>query len=125
MYSPFIAAFTIFEREWWPMAAFGWLLLGRVIAMVGAGNTVEFQRKRQLFYAGSSIAYYVLFAFLLLAILPVPGLGIGAGDFPRGRWTMPIHHVIAWGALYFGAMGLTRLLEKPQWIVDSATGEAE
>jgi hypothetical protein len=125
MYSPFIAVFTVVERDWWPMAAFAWLLLGRVIAMAGAAGSGEFQRNRQWFYAGSSIAYYVLFGFLMLVILPVPGLGIGAGHFPRGRWTMPIYHVIAWGAFYFGAMGLTRLFEKPQWIMDTKTGEAE
>jgi hypothetical protein len=50
----------------------------------------------------------------------MPELGLAGGLHGwAGFWAIPPHDVMAWGFLYFGAMGLTKLLEKPQWIAET------
>lgn len=119
-YIPVAGAFAWWHGGWWPVLAFAWLLSARVAAMLAGRGTEAFEAKRGRFYWGSGLGYYIAFAFLVL-LLPMPRLGLDwkAQYVWAGYWTMPPQDVMAWGFLYFAAIGLTKALEKPEWIADS------
>ena len=119
-YIPVGGAFMYFHGGWWPAVGLAWLLLSRVLSVLVGRGPGEFEKKRQTFYWASGGAYYILFAFLAILLIPLPRLGFGS---PRWHdyvwdswWRVPPHDVMAWGLLSFGALGLTKLVEKPEWI---------
>jgi hypothetical protein len=69
------------------------------------------------FYWGAAVGYYILSAFAML-LLPLPRLGFRVANvFWDKWWNLNPEDVMAWGLLYFGAMGVTKLLETPQLIL--------
>lgn len=121
-YIPVGGAFMYFHGGWWPVYALVWLLLARAVSVLVGPGAGEFDKKRQTFYWASGGAYYILFAFLVILLLPVPRLGFGrpSGYVWDAWWRVGPHEVMAWGLLAFGALGLTKLLEKPEWIEQHA-----
>lgn len=114
-------AFAYFHGGWWPVVAFGALLASQAVTasvFLGRGPAT-FAKKRQFFYWGQGAACYILLGFVAL-MLPMPRLGFGSaagrGYFWDSWWRIPPHEVMAWGFLAFGALGLIKLLEKPEWI---------
>jgi hypothetical protein len=114
-------AYIYFHGGWWPAVALGWLLASQAItaSVLGGRGPVTFAKKRQFFYWGQGAAAYILLGMVAL-VLPMPRLGFGSA---RGQgyvwdswWRVQPHEVMAWGFLAFGALGLIKLLEKPEWI---------
>ena len=116
-YAPIAGAFAYFHGGWFPFLGFGWLLLARAISVLAGQGSGELEGKRLRFYWGAGVGHYVIFAFVALA-LPMPKLGFGrAVDvFWDKWWALEPQEVIAWGFLYFAAVALTKLWEKPEWI---------
>ena len=119
-YIPIAGAFAFFHGGWSPFLGFGWLLLIRVVFMLAGDGAGEFESRRRRFYWGTGVAYYVMSVFVVL-LLPLPQLGFGrtAGVFWDDWWHLKPEQAIAWGFLYFGALAITKLFERPEWIEDA------
>jgi hypothetical protein len=116
-YIPVAGAFALWHGGWWPALAFAWLLASRVATMLAGQGASAYESKRAAYYWGAAGGYYILFAMVAL-LLPMPELGLAGGLHGwAGFWAIPPQDVMAWGFLYFGALGMTKLLEKPAWIV--------
>jgi hypothetical protein len=115
-YIPIAGAFAYFHGGWTPFAGFAWLLLASIATMLAARGPEEFQNKRMRFYWGAAAGCYILSAFATM--LPLPRLGFRTADvFWDKWWAIKPEDAMAWGLLYFGAMGVTKLLETPQMIL--------
>jgi len=104
-YLVFIGAFMIVFREGWPLAAFGWLVLGKFAGVIGRPRSA---RQRARMTAGWTLgAMFYLGGVFATVFLPVPRLGIGTdaaaqlGLAGSGLWVDEPHRVIAFGAIYF------------------------
>jgi hypothetical protein len=122
-------AFIYFHGGWWPALALGWLLASQAIsaAVLGGRGPATFAKKRQFFYWSQGAACYILLGAVAV-MLPMPRMGF-ASPHARGYvwdswWRLPPHEVMAWGFLAFGALGLIKLLEKPEWIEGAVRTEA-
>lgn len=111
-YALFIAAFAFSFREWWPVYAFLWLLLAKLMRIFGAADSEQAHQRRQSDWALACMLYLLgCFATLLL---PLPRLGISRDVLPQlglsgsGEWVDNPHTVIAFGALYFGLLAWAR-----------------
>lgn len=116
-YVPVAGVFAYFHGGWSPFLGFGWLLLGRVFFVLAQRDSGEFESKRRRFYWGAGVGHYIVFGFVAI-LLPMPQLGFrrAADVFWDKWWALEPQVVIAWGFLYFGAMAVTKLCEKPAWI---------
>lgn len=117
-YIPVAGAFAWWHGGWWPVLAFVWLLGSRVATMLSGQGSDAFEEMRGRYYWGTAGAFYIIGAFAAL-LLPMPRLGFDwktSYQWPA-FWRIPPWEVMAWGVLYFGALGLAKLLEKPEWIV--------
>ena len=123
IYLPFAAAFAASNGSWWPLAAFAWLLLGRLAMVANSRGWSDFEKKRLRFYWGNSAALYILFAFVAV-FLPVPAFGFAGVRVPWQGWAIPPQDVICWGFLYFSAVAAMKLLENPRWIASMPDQEA-
>lgn len=116
-YVPVAGAFAYVHGGWTPFLGFGWLLMMRVLSMLAAQGAGEFESKRQRFYWANGGAFYIL-AVMAALLLPLPQLGFRGADgvFWDKWWSVSPKEMIAWGFLYFAALAVTKLLEKPEWI---------
>jgi hypothetical protein len=117
-----IGAYAMSYREWWPLLAFGWLLAGKVAwvwtskpdpgdldgsAATGRGMAA---------WAGSVVLF--LGGVVYTCIADIPRWGMTAALQPQfgldmaseGLWESQPHRVVAFGALYFGATFVAKLL---------------
>lgn len=118
-YAPVAGAFAYFHGGWWPVLGFAMLLAGRVLSALGSRSPDAFEAKRQRFHWANGGGAYVLFGFLALMLVPLPEIGFRRPGYVWQKWWasgVRPHEVIAWGFLYFAALGAMRLLEKPEWI---------
>jgi len=116
-YLPVAGAFAYFHGGWTPFAGFAWLLLANIATMLAAQGPDDFQSKRMRFYWGAAVGCYIL-SGLAIAALPLPRLGFRiANVYWDSWWRLNPEDVMAWGLLYFGAMGITKLVETPQMIL--------
>lgn len=107
------AAFSMgVASPWLAFGAFGLLLLDRITSVL-AGPQGRLERQwRQNYFWSRSMLYYLGSAFFV-AFVWIPPLGLGL--YPMRRlpgWSMDPQSVIAWGFIYFTAMGLTKLFER-------------
>jgi hypothetical protein len=113
LYLLFAGAFSLAFGEWWPLAAFGWLLLGKFAVVLFAPVAGPQERARQGFLMGTSVAAYVGGVFFT-TIVPMPQLGVddavrAAAAIPgSGLWVEQPHRVLAFGLLYFALMAWAR-----------------
>jgi hypothetical protein len=112
LYALFIGAFAFAFREWWPVYAFLWLLLSKVQRLFGAVDNEEARWRRHSDWALTCMLY--LGGVFATLFLPLPRLGISREIQPQlglegsGEWVDNPHIVIAFGALYFGALAWAR-----------------
>lgn len=112
LYALFIGAFAFAFREWWPVYAFGWLLLAKLVRLFGAADSDEARWQRHSDWALTCMLY--LGGAFATLFLPLPRLGITHEIQPQlgiegsGEWVSNPHIVIAFGALYFGALAWAR-----------------
>lgn len=115
-YMIFVLAFCLALKEWWPVAAFGWLLLSKFTMVVLEPKPRALERQRQMVSWGISVAAYVGVVFLT-AIVPVPAFGIdevarAAAAIPgSGMWVEQPQTVIAAGLLYFAILAAAKLFD--------------
>jgi hypothetical protein len=114
VYMSFAAGFTLSHGSWWPFAGFFWLLLSRGATALAGRNAGIAAGRRMIFYWFGGLALYVLGA-LAARELPLPAGGFAEVYVPWTGWGMSREGVMAWGLLYFGALALLKLLEKPEW----------
>lgn len=103
-YMLFVQAFCLALGEWWPVAAFGWLLVGKFLMVVLERRPRPEERQRLTsLWALSVVAY--LFAVFATVLLPVPEFGIDAtareaAAIPgSGLWVEQPQTVVAAGLL--------------------------
>lgn len=114
-YLLFVLAWALSFSEWWPLGAFAWLIGSRLGAIWLAPVPLEVERTRQIvLWALSVVLYLAGVGATIESPLPhfgitpevVPALGIEGG----GLWLEQPHRVIAFGAVYFGALAMAKLL---------------
>lgn len=111
-----IGAFAWAFGEWWPLLAFGWLVVGKVLWARGDETGDDGMMWKMAAWAGSVAAY--LFAVAVTSILPLPRLGMreelqprfGFDDSMSGAWIEQPQSVVAMGVLYFGLLCAAKVL---------------
>lgn len=112
LYALFIGAFAFAFREWWPVYAFLWLLLAKLMRLFSAADSDEARWQRHSDWALNCMLY--LGGVFATLFLPLPRLGITRDIQPQlgieggGEWVDNPHIVIAFGALYFSALAWAR-----------------
>lgn len=113
-YSGFVAAFVFAFDQWWPIAAFGWLLLSKFSRVLFGAATPRQDAEAQLSLWAASVAFYVL-GVMLTVFLPLPRLGVTEAILPQlglpgsGLWVEQPHRLLAFGMLYFAALAAVKL----------------
>lgn len=113
-YTMFVGGFALAFKTWWPLWSFWGLTVNRLLGVL-IGQAPEGERREllQKTWAVSALAYLVL--CFVTVFLPVPRLGITPEVVSReslpgsGLWVSQPHRVIAFGFLYFAAVGLSEL----------------
>lgn len=112
-----IGAFAWSFGEWWPLLAFGWLVVGKLAWVRNSAPVSDDDTMLQMAaWAGSVVAY--LFACFATVVPPVPRLGMkaelqpqfGFGEGQGGLWIEEPQRVVAMGALYFALLCAAKLL---------------
>jgi len=118
MYSIFAGAFSLGFKSWWPITAFWALTLNRLLPVIL--GVVPNDRQKALIQMGwaGTACMYLIFIFLTI-LIPSPRFGItekvvalqdlSAGSEDPGIWQTEPHRAIAFGFLYFTAVGLLEL----------------
>lgn len=113
-YTLFVGSFSLMFKTAWPLVSFWLLSLNRMMGvLLGNAPQGEEQAFVRRSWAASAIAY-LLGAFVTV-LLPVPRLGlteavVGAQDLVgSGLWVSQPHRLVAFGFLYFTAVGLSEL----------------
>lgn len=113
-YTLFVGGFSVPFKTAWPLASFWLLSLNRMLgALLGNAPRGEEQAFVERSWAASA-AFYVMGA-LATILLPVPRLGLTAEVVARqalvgsGLWVDQPHRLVAFGFLYFTAVGLSEL----------------
>lgn len=114
LYTIFVGGFALSFGEWWPVWSF-WLLMANRLLGVLIGQAPEGREKVFIMASwAASVFFYVAFVFLT-SFAPMPAFGLtpefvgGLGLPGGGLWIEEPHRVIAFGFLYFLAMGLAEL----------------
>ena len=114
-YFTMIGAFAWSFHEWWPLAAFAWLLAGKVAWVWSNPRSDDDGMFRQMAAWAGSVALF-LGGVAATSVLDVPRWGMtrelqpgfGLDMASSGIWESEPHRVVAFGALYFGATLLAK-----------------
>jgi hypothetical protein len=115
-------------ESWGPVLLFAWLIGAKLVAILAGRGTAVREQARQMAFWGLSVLFYLGAVFATL-LLPVPKLGVVRhghyyGVPGSGEWVSHPNTVIAAGLIYFGALALVKLLEKPAWWEKWAAAQA-
>jgi hypothetical protein len=112
VYSLFVGGFAYVSGVWWPLTAFWLLMLNRMATLLPGGRRSDSDDVTGRWT--TSFLLFLAFAFLT-AIVPLPRFGISeaviaAQEFTgSGVWVEQPQSVIAFGFLYFAAIGAMEL----------------
>lgn len=113
-YTLFVGAFSLAFKTWWPLWSFWGLTVNRLLSvLIGQAPDGERRILLQKNWAVSAVSYLVL--CFVTVLLPLPRLGLTADVVSReslpgsGLWVDQPHRVIAFGFLYFLAVGISEL----------------
>ena len=126
-YSLFVLGFALAFKTWWPLVSFWGLTVNRLLGlMMGQAPTGEARLFLQRSWAVTAI-FYLVFAGLTV-MLPIPALGV-TGAFREGipgsgLWVSEPHRVLAFGFLYFTAVGISELFSH-RWLPASGLPKVE
>jgi hypothetical protein len=115
-YMLFVLAFCAAVGQWWPIAAFGWLLVGKFLMVVLEPKPRAEERQRLTSIWILSVVAY-LFAVFATVLLPVPEFGIdataraGAAIPGSGLWVEQPETVIAAGLVYFSILAWAKVAD--------------
>lgn len=108
-YLLFIASWAWIFREWWPLLAFGWLLVGKFATAIDTRLPTDARKQRmQSDWAIGVMAY--LGGVFATIMLPVPRFGLTPDVVSQlhlpgnGLWIDEPQSVIAFGAIYFSVL---------------------
>jgi hypothetical protein len=112
-----IGAFARSFGQWWPLVAFGWLLAGKIAWIWANPQGDEDAMFRQMAAWAGSVALF-LAGVLYTCIADIPRWGMTPALQPSfgldmasdGLWESQPHRVVAFGALYFGATFVAKVL---------------
>jgi len=121
-YALMIGAFALSFDAWWPLLAFGWLLVGKVAWVLTSQadpddpDGSEATGRQMAAWAGSVVLF--LGGVVLTSVGDVPRWGMtealqpgfGLDMASTGLWESQPHRVVAFGVLYFGAMLVAKAL---------------
>lgn len=114
-YLVFIAAWAWQFQAWWPLLALAWLLAGKFALVLQPMPDADRRHQLASDWAIGVMAY--LAGVFITTLLPVPRLGLtrtvaAAADLPgeSGLWVTHPQSVVAFGAIYFGALALVKAL---------------
>lgn len=116
-YATFIVAFAVTAGSLWPVAAFGWLIFGKLQTIFGGGGSGS-ERGGPIVVWALSALFYVIFA-VVTVFLPLPRLGLDPQTVTDlalpggGLWIEEPHRVMAFGLLYFGALAAMNWIGPP------------
>ena len=125
-YFLFVGGFCLAFQETWPLYSFGWLVFSKFLIVWTNPRARGDEVGRQTAFWAVSALYYLAGVFLT-ALLPVPRLGITEqvvaqlGLSGGGLWIDEPQTVIAFGALYFALLSLTKLLSGGKQAVPEPT----
>ncbi|MCF7220677.1 hypothetical protein [Marilutibacter chinensis] len=112
LYLLFIAAWAWQFRAWWPLVAFGWLVVGKAWLVM---QPLPRQDRRQMMQSEWAIGVMAYLAGTFATVfLPIPRLGmdpaiVAEAALPgSGLWVSSPHTVIAFGVFYFGVLAVTK-----------------
>lgn len=113
-YTLFVGGFALVFKQWWPLWSFWGLtlnrLLGVILGQAPAGEEAAFMRRTW----AATVLFYLVFTFAT-TLLPVPRLGVTSEVVDRaalpgtGLWIDQPWRVLAFGFLYFTAVGVSEL----------------
>ena len=116
-YFSMIGAFAWSFGEWWPLAAFAWVLAGKIawVRSSGKDDDRDDAMFRQMAAWAGSVALF-LGGVVVTSVLDVPRWGMTRALQPgfgldmesSGLWESEPHRVVAFGALYFGGLLLAK-----------------
>ena len=119
-YSVFVGGFALAFKSWWPLVSFWGLTVNRMLGLLlGQAPPAERQSFLQRGWAASA-CFYLLGCFATV-LLPIPRLGVttsvllgqrAPGD---GLWIDQPWRLLAFGAFYFIATGLSELSDH-RWL---------
>lgn len=112
-----IAAFARSFGTWWPLLAFVWLLVGKIVQVWSQPVADDGAMFRQMGAWAGSVALYLFGCFATL-VPDVPRWGMTVSRQPQfgldmhssGLWESEPHRVVAFGVLYFGLSCLVKLV---------------
>lgn len=116
-YVAMIGAFAHSFGQWWPLAAFGWLLAGKIAwVLTNPPGDDDAMFRQMATWAGSVVLF--LGGVVATSVMDVPRWGMtealqpgfGLDMASEGLWESQPHRVVAFGALYFGATFVARVL---------------
>ena len=124
-YGIFALGFSLGFQAWWPLWTILLMTLNRMMIVL-LGNVPDQQERAYILkgWAVSAICYILL--AMLTIFLPLPRLGITpaevvAQNLPgSGLWVEQPHRVIAFGFLYFLAIGISELYSHT-WLKPAAS----
>ncbi len=122
-YSLFAGAFSISFRSWWPLLNFWGLTINRLLGvLIGQAPSGE---EKQFVTRGWAVSVLSYLAFAgLTCVFPIPRLGITPEVIEHqhlpgtGVWIDQPHRAIAFGFLYFTAVGVSELFDHA-WMSES------
>lgn len=127
-YTLFVGGFALAFHTAWPVVSFWLLTLNRMAGVIlGTAPTGEARAYVQRSWAAGAV-FYLMGAFVT-TLLPIPRLGLHGAAMANqelmgsGLWVSEPHRVIAFGFLYFTAVGLSEL-RGHEWARKGAEGAA-
>lgn len=113
-YTLFVGAFAASFEQWWPLWAFWGLVLNRLLGVL-LGKALTGQERKMIETSWAiGVFCYVMLVFATV-ILPVPSFGVSSEVIARqgftmgGLWIDEPYRLMAFGFLYFAAIGMTEL----------------
>lgn len=107
-YFVFIGAFAFSFKSWWPVFAFGGLLLNRMLSVItGQAETGKEQEFVKQMW-GVNVGCYLVSVFAAI-LIPLPEFGVSPNDLSHlnmsGDFVDQPHKMMAWGFMYFMMVG--------------------
>jgi hypothetical protein len=108
-YLLFVVAFAWSFHAWWPVAAFLWLLVGKIAWTLADPRGREEETQRQMGAWAFSLLAYIGSVFAGL-FLPLPALGLDAATVAglhlpaSGEWIEHPHVAVASAVIYYAAL---------------------
>lgn len=121
-YAVFVLALGIGFRSWWVAGAFAGLVVNRLLPVFSTDPAGEDPFQVGASWAMSVFVYVV--GVNLTLFIPVPLLGLAGADLPEGSgvWFSEPWRPLAFGVLYFGALGILELAGIPDRFFKEGAG---